>query len=71
LVSPYSILIPDREKDREKMKYLNILGGLVLTLAVGRVPMAQAGTNCEDLLDNNAYFCQVTPEIGSDFTFGD
>ena len=54
------------------MRYLSILGGLVLTLAVvGRVSMAQAGANCEDLLDNNAYFCQVTPEIGSDFTFGD
>jgi hypothetical protein len=33
--------------------------------------MMQAAENCEDLLDNNAYFCQVTPQIGSDFTFGD
>lgn len=50
------------------MKYLSILGGLVLTLAVvGRVPMAQAAANCEDLLDNNAYRCEVTRQDGSSF----
>ena len=50
------------------MRYLSILGGLVLTLAVaGGVPVAQAAANCEDLLDNNAYGCEITTQEGDVF----
>jgi hypothetical protein len=50
------------------MKYRAIIGGLVLILAVaGRAPLMQAAENCQDLLDNNAYHCQVTRQDGSSF----
>jgi hypothetical protein len=55
------ILTPDREKEREQMKYFRMIGGLALTLAVaGNAQPVQA--NCEDRLDNNAYRCQITFE---------
>jgi len=48
------------------MKYRTMIGGLVLTLALaGTVPVGQAGQNCEDLLDNNAYLCQFTDQQGN------
>jgi len=54
------------------MKYQAILGGLVLTLAVaGSAPLVQAGKNCEDLLDNNAYRCEITFEGNPGESFED
>ena len=41
------------------MKYVYLIGGLALTLAVaGRAQTVQA--NCEDRLDNNVYRCEIT-----------
>ena len=50
------------------MKYLAMIGGLALTLAVaGRAQVVQA--NCEERLDNNAYLCQFTSQEGDSFEF--
>ena len=50
------------------MTYRMIISGLVLTLAVaGSAPLVQAKKNCEDLLDNNAYRCEITTQEGDVF----
>ena len=50
------------------MSYRTMISGLVLTLAVaGSAPLVQAKKNCEDLLDNNAYRCEITTQEGDVF----
>ena len=50
------------------MKYLGIIGGLALTLAVaGNVQIAWA--DCEERLDNNMYRCEVTSQFAPDMPF--
>src|SRR5262249_19035155 len=67
-VPPYSILLLTGSKERETMTYRMIISGLVLTLAVaGSAPLVQAKKNCEDLLDNNAYRCEITTQEGDVF----
>src|SRR5215470_10479794 len=45
------------------MKYVYLIGGLALTLAVaGRAQTVQA--NCEERLDNNTYSCDIIGEGG-------